>query len=154
MFGRRSGSDHLDVGDIQVFSNEGMITSMFDFIVQRLKEKQIQNPDVIMEAKVYFHNLRYDRTLFEKDIYIKKVITKNNQIYRIFAFHLCIEDSFKLISHSLSKFAKTFDLPNNVHKVECINYDYYTPENLKKHVLTTMDDSIVTILVLKVKKLF
>jgi hypothetical protein len=87
-------------------------------------------------AICYFHNLKYDYFILEKYLNIKSRCEKDNQLYNVVCnfknTSVEFRDSFKILSFSLSKFGKEFDLPQEIRKKEAIAYVYYTRENNDK----------------------
>jgi hypothetical protein len=85
---------------------------------------------------VFFHNLKYDRTLIEScpTMRIVKICEKDNAIYslkvRFEGRVITIRDSLKMIPISISKFPNTFSLPASLKKQdEFIIYRFFSEEN-------------------------
>jgi hypothetical protein len=86
----------------------------------------------------FFHNLRYDMTVFLQDCgyKIKNIVRRGGTFYSVQVFHddeerLFVEfrDSSKLFGPgALSKCPDKFQLPKNLVKKEAINYKYYNRE--------------------------
>jgi hypothetical protein len=85
-------------------------------------------------AVVYFHNLRYDRAVLQRDLSIFDVLEYDNSIYfmKVRYLNLTIEfrDSWKHLDMSLSTMSTALNLPEGISKKECgIDYNYFNPEN-------------------------
>lgn len=111
-------------------SEQMMVYSWLDHITQGGKQN----------AKVYFHNAKYDYSVLEPYLNVSSTLKKDNILYRVMARHksrtIEIMDSFKMIPFSLSKFSKEFELDSEFQKKEAIAYKYYTKENCKSLVST------------------
>lgn len=99
-------------------------------IPDRKKRKREKNT----VAVVYFHNLRYDRAVLQRDLSIFEVLEYDNSVYfmKIRYLNLTIEfrDSWKHLDMSLATMCTALNLPSGISKKECgINYDYFTREN-------------------------
>lgn len=85
------------------------------------------------DALVYFHNLKYDYHLMELYLNIRSKVEKDNQLYSIKCIYkkrtVEFRDSYKMIPFPLSKFNKSFSLPEEMSKKEAIHYEYYTRGN-------------------------
>ena len=99
---------------------------------QLSKKKQFHFSKKIL----YFHNLKYDRALFETDPCLKvlRVIDKPGAVYEMLilvgTMKLTIRDSTKLIPNTpLASFQKTFQLDPSLQKKDFAEYKFYTPEN-------------------------
>jgi hypothetical protein len=146
--------------DVCVFTGEGLVEQLFQYFYDTCesvendrrgaapsneedeeKDEEDEEKEKLKKLKsrvIYFHNLRYDRTLFERDrnIRIQKVTVKDGNVYGMrVAFKgmmFDIRDSYKLIPIPLSKFGSTFSLPSHLKKQEeFILYDFYSPVNLQ-----------------------
>jgi hypothetical protein len=85
-------------------------------------------------AVIYFHNLRYDRAVLQRDLSIFDVLEYDNSTYfmKVRYANLTIEfrDSWKHLDMSLSMMSSALNLPNGISKKECgVNYDYFSPDN-------------------------
>ena len=85
-------------------------------------------------AVIFFHNLRYDRAVLQRDLSIFEVLEYDNSTYfmKIRYANLTIEfrDSWKHLDMSLSMMSTALNLPDGISKKECgINYDYFTVDN-------------------------
>lgn len=88
-------------------------------------------------ARVYFHNLKYDYNILEK--YFQKIIRKISNGSTLYSVTIMFKmkkvelwDSYKIINTSLRDFNKMLDLPPHLHKKEAISYNYYTRKNNNK----------------------
>jgi hypothetical protein len=90
-----------------------------------------KNDDVVM----FFHNLKYDATLFHDLLYCGGECVKDNQVYsKTFYFgntRIEFRDSFKHFGGKLSNASKTFDL--GVSKGEAIAYEFHTKDNISSN---------------------
>lgn len=106
-------------------------------------------------AKIYFHNVKYDGTIFEPYLNITDKCAKDNQIYSITTLYkgktVELRDSYKIIPFALSKFQEEFKLPKEFAKKEAIAYTYFTPENAGKLVSV---DEYKTFLSIDQQKIF
>ena len=124
-----------DCTRVQIFEGPTLITSLFNALVAMIRAGEKKAKRKYTHKVVYFHNLRYDRTLFEKnpDILITNVCDKDTTVYSLKArFMGCafqIRDSYKLIPLPLRQFASHFNLPPSLQKKDFSVYNYFTPEN-------------------------
>lgn len=92
------------------------------------------------DARVYFHNLKYDKGILIPYLYVMDKCEKDGQVYSINAVHnkrkVEMQDSMKYFNGKLANMPKTFNLPKELHKKEAIAYKYYTPENYNKMIPT------------------
>lgn len=92
-------------------------------------------------ATVYFHNLKYDKTILQAYLYLSDKCEKDHQIYSLTAYYkkqkITFLDSYKLYNKALRTMPETFNLPARYRKKEAIAYDYYTPENFNKIIPTS-----------------
>jgi hypothetical protein len=92
-------------------------------------------------ARVYFHNLKYDKGILIPYLYVMDKCEKDGQVYSIRTIYKnCIVelwDSMKYFNQALNKMPTTFDLPKELRKKEAIAYSYYTPENYNKIIPTS-----------------
>ena len=122
---------------VQVFEGPTLVTGLFNAMVTMIRAGEKKAGRKYTHKVVYFHNLRYDRTLFEKnpDLIITNVCDKDTTVYSIKArFMGCtfqIRDSYKLIPLPLRQFASNFNLPPSLQKKDFSVYDYFTPENAR-----------------------
>lgn len=128
--------DERLVQHVATFSGEDPIHELFTFIAAKIRKEESRRRIKYKKRVVFFHNLRYDRTLFEThpSVFLQSIITKDNNIYalvvRCMDAILEVRDSLKMIPIGISKFSKTFRLPVGLHKKEnLILYDYFKREN-------------------------
>lgn len=80
-------------------------------------------------AIVYFHNAKYDYFILKKYLPIISKCEKNGSLYSVKCQYkgkfIEIKDSYKIISHGLSKFGEIFSLDAKIRKKEAIAYEYY-----------------------------
>ena len=92
------------------------------------------------DALIYFHNLKYDYTILERYLNIRKKCTKDGNMYNVVCSYKGCEiefrDSYKLLSFSLKKLCKDFNLPKEICKKEAISYKYYEKHNNGKRIKT------------------
>ncbi len=90
------------------------------------------------EALCYFHNLKYDYHLLEKELLITKKCQKDGQLYSVSCLFknkkVEFRDSYKLIPFALANFQKEFNLPKEFGKKDAIAYEYYTKKNQNDRV--------------------
>ena len=93
------------------------------------------------DARVYFHNLKYDKGILIKDLYVIDKCEKDGQVYSIKTIYkgrkVELWDSMKYFAQALNKMPDTFDLPEELRKKEAIAYKYYTPENYNQYIPTS-----------------
>jgi len=107
-------------------------------IVYKFMDKATSNGT--KNALIYFHNLKYDYTILEKYLNIRKKCSKDGQIYNVVcSYKKCeveLRDSYKLLPFGLKKLCKDFNLPKEICKKEAINYRYYEKHNNGKRIKT------------------
>ena len=88
------------------------------------------------DARVFFHNLKYDIHLLMPFIKPSNIVKKDNQWYSVkFTMKNCeieLRDSMKVLNFSIRAFQKNLELPEWTSKKEAINYSFYTPETSKQ----------------------
>ena len=134
--------------DVLLFHGTTCVSDMFTWISDRVKQERIRLRQPSLSAHLFFHNLRYDRCLFEKSVTVRKACVKGNKVYSLTVevYGICIEivDSLKIINASLSKFGKTFGLPESMNKVEGVNYGFYNKANAHDSFLCTVDEYLTS----------
>lgn len=109
---------------------------------------------------IYFHNLKYDNSLFFKYLYQINEIEQNNTVYTktylIDGNMIEFRDSYKLFSKPLAELPQMFSMDKSLHKKEAIGYNYYTNETIhnnkvsideyKTHLLTHEHKTLIEIL--------
>jgi hypothetical protein len=100
--------------------------------------KEFQNREVNM----FFHNMKYDATLFNDLFYSSEECCKDGQLYSKsynFDFGVKIEfrDSLKHFGGKLNEASDTFDL--GISKGEAIGYTFHTKNNIWKNDLVSCD---------------
>lgn len=142
--------------DVLLFHGSSCILDMFTWISDCVKQRRISQGDPSLIAHLFFHNLRYDKCLFEKSVTIKKAVVKANKVYclsvDVHGVHIDIVDSLKIINASLSKFGKTFDLPETMRKVEGVNYSFYNETNTTDDFTCSIDEYLSSDVDRKTKK--
>ena len=131
------GEEELKVSDVRLCDGSDPVQQLFTAIVFTIQDLQNQRGGGRFSKKVvFFHNLRYDRTLFEQhpQVRIESVCEKGGSVYsmriRFNGIQLEIRDSLKMINVGISRFASAFQLPPGVCKQgDYILYDYFTPAN-------------------------
>ena len=121
----------------------------------RIKQAMKQMVDSLNYNKgdkvvMFFHNLKYDATLFHDLIYCNSECVKDNQVYsKVFNFdsiRVEFRDSYKHFGGKLANASKTFEL--GLCKGEAINYKFHTkknimsnePVNIKKYMKDLTDE--------------
>lgn len=101
-------------------------------IYRYIKDIKEDNYNILM----YFHNLKYDFTLFKKckNLRPSRIMEKDGKIYEVEYrlrknIKLVIRDSYKLISRPLSAFGSMFNL--NCCKKDHSIYTFYTAQRIK-----------------------
>ncbi len=120
-----NGDNHeiLLSGIIDMDSKESHITTNFyntlRYIVSKTKLGNV--------AHVYYHNLKYDKAVFDKYVYILSSVEKANSVYSFTCSfqktRIKFIDSNKLLACPLSKFHKMFNL--DIEKEGGIGYTFY-----------------------------
>jgi hypothetical protein len=98
--------------------------------------KERQNRDVIM----FFHNLKYDASLFNDLFYSSEECFKDGQLYSKsynidFGIKIEFRDSLKHFGGKLRDASETFGL--GVSKGEAIGYTFHTKENISRNELVS-----------------
>ena len=98
-----------------------------------------QNKKVI----IFFHNVKYDSSLFQDMFYSNNEVKKDNTLYSktyFINYGLKVEfrDSYKHFGGRLADASKTFGLC--ITKQEAINYTFHTKENISKNELVKTTD--------------
>lgn len=97
------------------------------------------------EAVIFFHNLRYDRSVLQEHLRIYDILESDGHLYYMkvhyFGLQIVFRDSLKHLDMSLATMCKSLDLPQDLRKKECgINYDYFSKQN--HGTRCTVDDYI------------
>ena len=123
-----------DPEQVKLFDRGDIIQDMFSSLMDDVREQEVGKTK--FNIHVFFHNLKYDRTLIEScpTMRIVKICEKDNAIYslkvRFEGRVITIRDSLKLIPISISKFPNTFSLPPSLKKQdEFIIYRYFSEDN-------------------------
>jgi len=89
-----------------------------------------------VEAKVYFHNAKYDVTVLAKFLKISGIVALDTTLYSVTCYHngvmITFIDSMKMVNTSLAKFGKTFNLPKRYRKKEMVSYAFHTFRNINR----------------------
>ena len=94
---------------------------------------------------IYFHNAKYDTSLFDVDIPIHGECSKDGALYsKVFNFYgqlVEVRDSLKYFGPGggLSKLPKMLNLGSEFEKGEAIGYTYHTIDNLVDHWINPED---------------
>ena len=126
-----------DPTQVHVFEGPTLVADLFNALVALIRAEEKKVGHKYSHKVVYFHNLKYDRTLFEKnpDLWITNVCDKDTTVYSLKArFMGCafqLRDSHKLIPLPLRQFAANFNLSPSLQKKDFSVYDYFTPENAR-----------------------
>lgn len=85
-------------------------------------------------AVIYFHNLRYDRSVLQEHLKIYDILESDGHLYfmkvNFRGVIITFRDSLKHLDMSLATMCKSLDLPSELRKKECgINYDYFSRDN-------------------------
>ena len=128
-----AGGDHRDHPDSES-EPEADVRSKKRQKTQSKKKKKKQFR--FSKKILFFHNLKYDRALFEHDACLKvlEVVDKAGAVYEMFimvdGMKLTIRDSTKLVPNTpLASFQKTFQLHSSLHKKDFAEYKFYTEQN-------------------------
>ena len=120
-----NGDNHeiLLSGIIDIDSKESHITTNFYNTLRYIVSKtKLGNT-----AHVYYHNLKYDKAVFDKYVYIISSVEKANSVYSFTCYFnktkIKFIDSNKLLACPLSKFHKMFNL--DIEKEGGIGYSFY-----------------------------
>lgn len=142
-------TDPLHVSQVVIADGmeEDPVQEMLTEISRVVRRRELLRGRAFQRHVIYFHNLKYDRTLIEKNpaIQISKVCEKSGSIYGVtLSFNKMkfeLRDSLKMIPVGIGKFASSFQLPAHVSKKgEFILYEYFTSENREKRV--TVEDYV------------
>ena len=125
-----------DPSRVHVFDGKDVVDSLFFFIIEDIKAQERAQGFKFARRVVFFHNLKYDRALFEAHpkVQLVSVCESDGNVYQVtIRFQmtlLYIRDSAKLVPNTpLSAFRSTFQLDPSLAKKEFINYEFYRPEN-------------------------
>ncbi len=120
-----NGDNHeiLISGVIDIDSKESHITTNFLNTLRYIASKTSSGN----VAHVYYHNLKYDKAVFDKYVNIISSVEKANSVYSFTCYFqktkIKFIDSNKLLACPLSKFHKMFDL--DIEKEGAIAYTFY-----------------------------
>jgi hypothetical protein len=126
-----------DPAHVHVFEGTDVVKRLFNKVVDIIHERERKLGHKLTHKVVYFHNLKYDRTLFEKDpnVRILDVVDKDNAVYsmkiRFMGCHFQVRDSYKLIPEALKNFPSAYNLPASLTKKEFSVYTFFAPENAR-----------------------
>jgi len=126
-----------DPSHVQVFEGADVTRDLFNWIVSTIRGEEKKRGSKFTHKVVYFHNLKYDRTLFEKhpDVIVTNVCDKDSAVYQLkIRFMGCaiqIRDSAKLIPLSIRQFASNFNLPASLEKKDFSVYTHFAPVNAR-----------------------
>ena len=131
-----NGEDHklLISGIIDMESKQSHISDNFydtlNFIANQtcsIQNEIDKKDEYIRNAIVYYHNLKYDKAIFDRYIYISSSVEKANSVYSFKCVYKGVSiqfiDSSKLLACSLSEFHKMFKL--DIEKEGAIAYSFY-----------------------------
>jgi len=113
-----------DPAHVHVFDGKDVVRLLFSQVRTIILAREQKLGHRLTHKVVMFHNLKYDRTLFEKDpnVRILSVCDKDNAVYsmkiRFMGCHFQVRDSYKLIPEALKNFASAYSLPASLQKKE------------------------------------
>ena len=114
-----------DVGEPYVYVGEYMFKKFFNKIIDLTPEDS--------KAVVYFHNAKYDTTLFKGFDVIGEVCKDNtfySRTYNYYGNFIQIRDSLKYLNTALAKLPSMLKLGKEYEKGEAIGYTYHTEKNI------------------------
>ncbi len=120
-----NGDNHeiLLSGVIDMDSKQSHITDNFYETLKFIVSKTLKGNT----AHVYYHNLKYDKAVFDQYVYIMSSVEKANSVYSFTCMFqktkIKFIDSNKLLACPLSKFHKMFNL--DIEKEAGIAYSFY-----------------------------
>jgi len=126
-----------DPSHVHLFEGKSVTFDLFNMVVMIIRAKEHAMGEKLTHKIVYFHNLKYDRTLFEKNphVQIVGVCDKDTAIYSMkIRFMGClfqVRDSAKLIPLPIKQFASNFNLSASLQKKDFSVYTYFAPENAR-----------------------
>lgn len=130
MVGISDETDTVDIFESMTFDSKYLMESIMDKAINNILVDD--NDEIIM----YFHNLKFDKTFFDK-LTVTDKCKKDGQYYSIKVLYrgriIEFRDSYKLIPSPLSSFGGMFN-------IECakqvIPYKLYTQESISKNNVT------------------
>ena len=138
-----------DPAKVKLFEGPNMVADLFSFVVNTVRRRESDRGRAFTKKVVFFHNLKYDITLFEADpsIQINSVCEKGGSLYavnlRFSGMFISIRDSLKMITVGISKFPSAFQLPAELKKQdEFIIYEFFTEDNSEEDFHCTLPDYI------------
>jgi len=131
-----NGEEHklLLSGVVDMDSKESHISNNFydtlNFVANKtlsIQNEIDKNNEYIRNAIIYYHNLKYDKAIFDDCVYIKSSVEKANAVYSFKCVYKGVEiqfiDSAKLLACRLSQFHEMFKL--DIEKEGAIAYSFY-----------------------------
>ena len=125
---------------------ENIEKSLYNDINNIIKIRNIKDPKIIM----YFHNLKYDMSLFKGKLYSDKELSKGGVLYsknirinksypwnKKAGLEIECRDSMKLFNYSLNNSASMLGV--KISKKEAIGYTYHNIYNMNNHICNVED---------------
>lgn len=138
-----------DPSKVKIFEGDDMISQLFSYVANTTRRRESNRGKAFTKKVVFFHNLKYDITLFESDpnIQVKSVCEKGGSLYavnlRFSGMFISVRDSLKMITVGISKFPSAFQLPAELKKQdEFIIYEFFNKENSDEDFYCTVDDYV------------
>lgn len=138
-----------DPAKVRLFDGDTMIADLFSFVINTTRQREIARGRSFTKKVVFFHNLKYDATLFESDpnIQIKSTCEKGGSLYsiniRFSGTFISIRDSLKMINVGISKFSTAFQLPTELKKQdEFIIYEFFDEDNSSTDFYCTLEEYV------------
>lgn len=138
-----------DPTKVKLFEGPNMVADLFSFVVNTVRRRESERGRAFTKKVVFFHNLKYDITLFEADpnIQINSVCEKGGSLYavnlRFSGMFISVRDSLKMITVGISKFPSAFQLPAELKKQdEFIIYEFFTEDNSEEDFRCTLADYV------------
>jgi len=138
-----------DPTKVKLFEGDGMISQLFSYVANTTRRRESERGRVFTKKVVFFHNLKYDVTLFESDpnIQINSICEKGGSLYavnlRFSGMFISVRDSLKMITVGISKFPSAFQLPAELKKQdEFIIYEFFNEDNSDEDFRCTLVDYV------------
>lgn len=138
-----------DPTKVKLFEGDGMISQLFSYVANTTRRRESERGKVFTKKVVFFHNLKYDVTLFESDpnIQINSICEKGGSLYavnlRFSGMFISVRDSLKMITVGISKFPSAFQLPVELKKQdEFIIYEFFNENNSDEDFRCTLVDYV------------
>lgn len=138
-----------DPTKVRIFEGSDLISQLFSYVANTTRRRESARGKVFTKKVVFFHNLKYDITLFESDpnVQIKSVCEKGGSLYavnlRFSGMFISVRDSLKMITVGISKFPSAFQLPLELKKQdEFIIYEFFNEDNSEEDFRCTLVDYV------------